>query len=338
MAHVTGDRVKDTTTTTGTGNITVSGTAPTGFRTLSAVATADGDTLFLAIVGGSEWETSLATRVSANVYTRTTILASSNAGAAVNFAAGTKDVFVTLPASKVSDLNYPEGVYAPRRQQFYVDFALNQFSLANNTALANGHWVLGVFNSIGLARVNAGAGRPALRITKTATNHITNISPNTANIGIQDVDAMSAARLKARIAPRSNASAAPDATDDYLIACGFFDTLSSSPHTASGDCALFAYYQSGGSARLEARTRRAAGSFEVTTLTAPSASTWYTYEVVVTSADVKFYIDGSLVATHTTVPDGDVGDGLRYQSNAGTSSRTTDLLFVASSFEWASDV
>jgi hypothetical protein len=103
MAHVTGDRVKDTTTTTGTGNITVSGTAPTGFRTLSAVATADGDTLFLAIVGGAEWETSLATRVSANVYTRTTILASSNAGSAVNFAAGTKDVFLTLPATRVAD-------------------------------------------------------------------------------------------------------------------------------------------------------------------------------------------------------------------------------------------
>jgi hypothetical protein len=103
VAHVTGDRVKDTTTTTGTGDITVSGTAPTGFRTLSTVATADGDTLFLAIVGGSEWEVCLATRVSANVYSRATPLASSNSGSAVSFAAGTKDVFITLPASKIAD-------------------------------------------------------------------------------------------------------------------------------------------------------------------------------------------------------------------------------------------
>jgi len=103
VPHVTGDRVKDTTTTTGTGNITVSGTAPTGFRTLSTVATADGDTLFLAIVGGSEWEVCLATRVSANVYSRATPLASSNSGSAVSFAAGTKDVFITLPASKIAD-------------------------------------------------------------------------------------------------------------------------------------------------------------------------------------------------------------------------------------------
>jgi hypothetical protein len=104
MPHVTGDRVKDTTTSTGTGNITVSGSAPTGFRTLSTVATADGDTLFIAIVGGAEWETSLATRVSANVYTRTTILASSNSGSAVSFAAGTKDVFLTLNADTYNDL------------------------------------------------------------------------------------------------------------------------------------------------------------------------------------------------------------------------------------------
>jgi hypothetical protein len=103
VPHVTGDRVKDTTTTTGTGNITVSGTAPTGFRTLSTVATADGDTLFLAIVGGAEWEVCLATRVSANVYSRATPLASSNSGSAVSFAAGTKDVFITLPASKIAD-------------------------------------------------------------------------------------------------------------------------------------------------------------------------------------------------------------------------------------------
>lgn len=103
MAHVTGDRVKDTTTTTGTGNITVSGSAPTGFRTLSTVATANNDTLFLAIVGGSEWEVCLATRVSANEYARTTVLASSNSGSAVNFSAGTKDVFLTLPAARVAD-------------------------------------------------------------------------------------------------------------------------------------------------------------------------------------------------------------------------------------------
>jgi len=68
------------------------------------VATADGDTLFLAIVGGSEWEVCLATRVSANVYSRATPLASSNSGSAVSFAAGTKDVFITAPAARLDPL------------------------------------------------------------------------------------------------------------------------------------------------------------------------------------------------------------------------------------------
>jgi hypothetical protein len=116
VAHVTGDRVKDTTISTGTGNITVSGSAPTGFRTLSTVATADGDTLFIAIVGGSEWEVCLATRVSANVYSRATPLASST-GSAVSFSAGTKDVFITLPAARIAgrqEIWIPAGAMVPQ--------------------------------------------------------------------------------------------------------------------------------------------------------------------------------------------------------------------------------
>ena len=101
MPQIIADRVKDTTTTTGTSDITVSGSAPTGFRTLSAVLTANGDTCWACIEGGSEWEVCLLTRVSANVYSRSTPLASSNSGSAVNFSAGTKNVFITLPAREV---------------------------------------------------------------------------------------------------------------------------------------------------------------------------------------------------------------------------------------------
>lgn len=141
MAHVTGDRVKDTTTTTGTGDITVSGSAPTGFRTLSAVATSNGDTLFIAIVGGSEWETSLATRVSANVYTRTTILASSNSGSAVNFSAGTKDVFVTLPASKtVSDAAYSSSWDADVSCPPSKNAVHDKFEIVHHPGYVAGNW------------------------------------------------------------------------------------------------------------------------------------------------------------------------------------------------------
>lgn len=100
MAHVAFDRVKETTTTTGTGAVTLAG-AVTGFRSFSGAGVANGDTCFVCIVGGSEWETSLGTYSSTGpTITRTTVLESSNNNAAVNFSAGTKEVFITMPASR----------------------------------------------------------------------------------------------------------------------------------------------------------------------------------------------------------------------------------------------
>jgi hypothetical protein len=101
MAHITADRVRDTSTSTSTGNFTVSGTAPMGFRTLSAVLSA-ADTFYYAIQSQTlnEWEVGVGTYSSTNVFARTTVLSSSNAGSAVNFSAGTKDVFLTLTAAR----------------------------------------------------------------------------------------------------------------------------------------------------------------------------------------------------------------------------------------------
>ena len=101
MAFVTADRVKDTSTTTGTGNFTVSGTSPTGYRTFSAVLSA-ADTFYYCIQGQTtaEWEVGLGTYSSANVFARTTILSSSNSNLVVSFQAGVKNVFITLAADK----------------------------------------------------------------------------------------------------------------------------------------------------------------------------------------------------------------------------------------------
>lgn len=95
MAHIIEDRVRETTTTTGTGAITLAGAA-TGFRTFSSVMTSPSDTCYYVIAGGAEWETGIGTYSAANTLTRTTVLRSSNANAAVSFSAGTKDVFMTL--------------------------------------------------------------------------------------------------------------------------------------------------------------------------------------------------------------------------------------------------
>lgn len=110
MAHITADRVKETTTTTGTGALTLAG-AMTGFRAFSAVC-ATSDTIYYAIqaVDGSgvptgDWEVGFGAYSATNTLTRTTVLASSNAGAAVNFAAGTKQVWIDLAASQLAALD-----------------------------------------------------------------------------------------------------------------------------------------------------------------------------------------------------------------------------------------
>jgi hypothetical protein len=106
MAFITADRVKDTSTTTGTGNITVSGSAPFGYRTFSTVLSVS-DTFYYAIQGQStsEWEVGLGTYVSSNQFSRTTVLASSASGSAVSFSSGIKNVFITLPATKTFQLD-----------------------------------------------------------------------------------------------------------------------------------------------------------------------------------------------------------------------------------------
>ena len=105
MAFITADRVKDTSTTTGTGNITVSGSAPFGYRTFSTVLSV-ADTFYYAIQGQStaEWEIGVGTYASTNQFARTTVLASSASGNAVSFSSGTKNVFITLAATRTLQL------------------------------------------------------------------------------------------------------------------------------------------------------------------------------------------------------------------------------------------
>ena len=97
MALVVKDRVRETSTTTGTGTLTLAG-AVTGFQTFSS-AIGNTNTTYYTITNGAEWEVGIGT-VAAGTLARTTVLASSNAGSAVTFSAGTKDVFCTYPAGK----------------------------------------------------------------------------------------------------------------------------------------------------------------------------------------------------------------------------------------------
>ena len=101
MAFIIKDRVKESTTSTGTGAITLGGAAAT-FDTFQSYMT-NGDTTYYAIVhttsGTDEWEVGLGTWNTGNTLTRTTVLAGSNGTSAQTFSAGAKDVFMTYPAA-----------------------------------------------------------------------------------------------------------------------------------------------------------------------------------------------------------------------------------------------
>lgn len=98
MAFVLADRVQETTTTTGTGTVTLAG-AVTGFQSFAAVGNGNSTYYTIAAQSGSDWEVGIGTYTSSGTtLSRSTVLSSSNSGNLVNFGAGTKSVFVTLPA------------------------------------------------------------------------------------------------------------------------------------------------------------------------------------------------------------------------------------------------
>jgi hypothetical protein len=110
MALVVNDRVKETSTTTGTGTFTLDG-AVSGFETFSS-AIGNTNTTYYAIVNSNgEFEVGLGT-VGAGTLSRDTIISSSNSDAAEDFTAGTKNVFVTLPASKAVILDSSGNIVA----------------------------------------------------------------------------------------------------------------------------------------------------------------------------------------------------------------------------------
>jgi beta-glucanase (GH16 family) len=131
MAQVIEDRVRETTTSTGTGDITLTG-AVRGFRSFSSVCSAN-DTVYCCIVAvdqnglpTGDWEVGNYTYVSANTLARTVVLSSSNDNLHVNFAAGTKHIFLDLAA-----------------------YQINQFAKAGQTAPTTGTpgvWPVGISN------------------------------------------------------------------------------------------------------------------------------------------------------------------------------------------------
>jgi len=112
MALVLADSVQETTTTTGTGSVTLLG-AVTGYQSFAVIGNTNTTFYTIADQGGANWEVGIGTySTTGPTLARTTVLASSNSGSLVNFTAGTKTVFVTYPSEKSVNLDASGNVSA----------------------------------------------------------------------------------------------------------------------------------------------------------------------------------------------------------------------------------
>lgn len=138
MALVLADRVRETTTTAGTGTITLAG-AVTGFRTFATVG--NGNTTYYVIAGQgtSEWEVGIGTYTSSGTtLSRDTVLSSSaGAPSKTNFSAGTKDVWVDYPAGKAVYLDENNAALAPVFRATNGIF-VNSTTVSSNYTIASG--------------------------------------------------------------------------------------------------------------------------------------------------------------------------------------------------------
>jgi len=100
MPLVVADRVKETTSTAGTGTLTLAGAA-TGFQSFAVIGNGNQTYYTIAGQGTSEWEVGIGTYTSSGTtLSRDSVLSSSSGGAKVTFSAGTKDVFVVYPSGR----------------------------------------------------------------------------------------------------------------------------------------------------------------------------------------------------------------------------------------------
>ena len=201
MALKIADRVRETTTTTGTGTITLGGAAQS-YQTFSS-AIGNTNTTYYAIAhqNANEFEVGLGT-VGSGTLARTTVLKSSNSNNAVDFSAGTKDVFVTYPSekavttsdaqtltNKTIDASQLSGTVANAR----LDAQLQDVA---GLAVTNGNFIVGdganfVAESGATARTSLGLGTSATLDTGISNTNVAKFTSGVADNDFLKVDGTS---------------------------------------------------------------------------------------------------------------------------------------------------
>ncbi len=148
VVPVVKDRVKETTTTTGTGTLTLGG-AETGFQAFSVIG--DGNTTYYCVTDDTNFEVGIGVyTASGTTLTRATILESSNSGSAVNFSAGTKTVFCTNAAERMAIKDTDDALNLANGKLSNVELSSFQESMTANTSATGSITVDNEINNIDL--------------------------------------------------------------------------------------------------------------------------------------------------------------------------------------------
>ena len=149
MTFVIRDRILVTSTTTGTGTFTL-GAAVAGYQDFTSIG--NGNTTYYTITDGTDFEVGIGTYTSSGTtLARTQVLESSNSDALVNWAAGSKNVFVPQPAINTQG-TAPTGDNSSigTNQVAFNNFQKNIQASVNGGVTFNNNGVAGIVSTFNL--------------------------------------------------------------------------------------------------------------------------------------------------------------------------------------------
>lgn len=313
MAKIIESRVKETSTTTGTGDLTLAGAA-TNFKTFASVCSV-GDTFeyFIEDATNSAWEAGLGIYSATNTLKRLIPIRSTNSNALVNFSAGTKNVWIDSGALTLK--NRPDnGFFACWNQPDAVtgggaDNGGYRITSSGGSLSASPAVVAGIVGGITLNCTTSTTGRVAFNGINQSG--VTSFVPLGGGV----------ARFKARL----KMVTLSNGTDTYTARLGFNGSTSGEAVNFVG----FRYTDGVNTGKWQAVTKAASVETATDTGVTAQTSTLSTFEVIIdaAAANAYFYIDGVLVATNTTnIPTGasqPVGYGVSVNKSAGSNAIDT---------------
>jgi cytoskeletal protein CcmA (bactofilin family) len=298
MALTIADRVRETTTTTGTGTITLNG-AVGNFETFTSNLS-DGDTTYYAIVdaNNSDFEVGLGTFASSGTtLARTTVIASSNSNSAVSLSSGSKDVFITLPASKMIFQDASGNVTIPGDLTVSGDDITMGTNTSGNLLIADGT----NFNSIAVGSLS--------EISTVASDDVF-IAVDTSGGGLKKIS------RSAIVSGLASSSAISNVVEDTTPQLG--GNLDTNSHSILLDDAHFIGDENGNEQIIFQTTSSAVNQFDVT-----NAATGNAPELSATGGDTNISLKITPKGSGQVLLDGNVGveSGLIDLKNSGSRSQ-----------------